>query len=893
MTDDFRTVLDRYIEVNGAQEMNDVDDEYARRLFSPLEEAPHREEVLEAVAVGQLPMPAYVLGDGTTMLMYPEYATLVAEAGGKDRLRDWFVGQWDESQRGHAEQEWQRYRSGQYVTLTEVTPRAMQERDRLVEATAGLTATLDSDPDNDDARRALSSTLDDLDRMLLPLTGYDRRRFGGTLPREELVDEVRQKYLPDADDYRMTLSLNVLNHLGINLYSNLPAILSEAVANAWDADATRVDIDIDAPNETVTISDNGIGMTRREINQRYLNVGYRRREDEQNVAASTTLRRRPVMGRKGIGKLSLFSIAKSIEVQSRARRPVGDSEAELQRSALILDLDDIMGKIAGHDVATYSPTTIEADPSLGEPGTKLILTRPRKELNKTAAHLRRRLARRFAMVSDTFEIRVDGHAITLADRDLAKRCRYLWVYGPKDYRDRVKAMVKGAERVRENDGSTKGGNQVQGWIGSATTSTELKPVDEQDETLNRISVLVRGKLAQEDVLESIAQGGIFTKFLSGEIYADFLDEDAQDDIATSSRQGIVEDDPRFMDFKQFMAERIASIGTDWNNFREQDGVDDATKLVPAIEDWLKGFKGDTRTQAARFVARVNSIAADDAQRRQLLGSAVIAFERLRRRDRISEINAADDANLPALIDAFKNVDDVEAAMYFDIVQQRLEIIRKFETLTDDNALENILRDYLFEHLWLLDPAWDRATEGNMETTIAKLINKKKGPKDRVDIKYRKIGGEHVIVELKRAGRTVSTGELLTQTEKYRGKVLDALRHAAGSDVDVQVVCVVGTDLSDWAKDGGRERSRRSLAPYNTRVVMYQELVQNALQTYQAYLDANREVGAVRDVLHAMETQMTAGPAATDASGPDAAAQGPGDATDASTDAVEGPTAPQS
>ena len=42
----------------------------------------------------------------------------------------------------------------------------------------------------------------------------------------------------------MSLSLNVLNHLGINLYSNIPAVLSEIVANSWDADAKRVDITI-------------------------------------------------------------------------------------------------------------------------------------------------------------------------------------------------------------------------------------------------------------------------------------------------------------------------------------------------------------------------------------------------------------------------------------------------------------------------------------------------------------------------------------------------------------------------------------------------------------------------------------------------------------------------
>jgi hypothetical protein len=44
------------------------------------------------------------------------------------------------------------------------------------------------------------------------------------------------------DHYRMTVDLNVLDHLGINLYSNIAAVLTEAVANAWDADAVNVEI---------------------------------------------------------------------------------------------------------------------------------------------------------------------------------------------------------------------------------------------------------------------------------------------------------------------------------------------------------------------------------------------------------------------------------------------------------------------------------------------------------------------------------------------------------------------------------------------------------------------------------------------------------------------------
>lgn len=58
--------------------------------------------------------------------------------------------------------------------------------------------------------------------------------------------------------YKMSINLQVLNHLGLNLYSNTSAVLSEVVANAWDADATQVDIKISG--DTITITDNGNGM---------------------------------------------------------------------------------------------------------------------------------------------------------------------------------------------------------------------------------------------------------------------------------------------------------------------------------------------------------------------------------------------------------------------------------------------------------------------------------------------------------------------------------------------------------------------------------------------------------------------------------------------------------
>src|SRR5260221_4517845 len=109
----------------------------------------------------------------------------------------------------------------------------------------------------------------------------------------------------------MRIRLNALEHLGMNLYSNVPAVLSEIVANSWDADAETVNVTIDKVNESITIEDDGIGMDRDDVIDHFLTVGFKRRAEAGGL---TPVKKRKPMGRKGIGKLSSFSIASVVDV---------------------------------------------------------------------------------------------------------------------------------------------------------------------------------------------------------------------------------------------------------------------------------------------------------------------------------------------------------------------------------------------------------------------------------------------------------------------------------------------------------------------------------------------------------------------------------------------------
>lgn len=213
---------------------------------------------------------------------------------------------------------------------------------------------------------------------------------------------------PD-NKFEMTVDLNVLEHLGINLYSNIAAVFTEAVANAWDADASSVRIRVDPNNEWIEIEDDGIGMSVEDLNGRYLRVGYRRRDEDVEHGCKTA-KGRPVMCRKGLGKLSLFSIADVIEVQSAKD---GD------KHGFRMTVSDI--KKAVQDKQKYHPEPLVDDTLTVTQGTKLVLREiKRQRLGKGVAALRKRLARRFSIIGQAngFEIKNRGH---IRDREASRR----------------------------------------------------------------------------------------------------------------------------------------------------------------------------------------------------------------------------------------------------------------------------------------------------------------------------------------------------------------------------------------------------------------------------------------------------------------------------------------
>ena len=657
--------------------------------------------------------------------------------------------------------------------------------------------------------------------------------------------------------YQMTINLNVLNHLGINLYSNIPAVLSEVVANSWDADATNVNIEIG--KEQITITDDGHGMTLDDINGKYLEVGYERRKHE---AVKTEIYDRNVMGRKGIGKLSLFSIAKVVSVESFK---------DESRNGFVMSTDEIANHIKKEESGLYEPTSMpESEMVLDSKGTRIVLTDLKKRVTiATPDYVKKRLARRFSIIGDEnkFTVRVDGTPISITDRDYFHKLQYLWHYGDKseeyiklcDNSDNFEHKEKREGLIQYEHNTQEKTYHVKGWIGTVTTPAVLTDKD-VNENLNKIVIMVRGKLAQEDILEDIREAGFYNKYLIGEIHADFLDENDLLDIATSNRQEIIKDDQRYTSLRDWIKSELSYIRVKWDELRALQ-INEEAQQIPAIKEWLHELPPQKREQAGELINKIAKLDIDEPKDRNLFYKhTALAFENLLYKKSLDQLDKISTETLPIFLEILGNFDDFEASLYYQIIQERLGIISALKDKVEDNSVEKTIQKFLYEHLWLLDPSWDRATETPfMEQNVqkefgklnAKLTDKEKS--GRYDIKYKKTAGKHVIIELKRANRKLDQHDLVKQVEKYGGALKKIIQNT-GKNEPVEMVCLVGKPLVQWADSDGRETSRRAMAEQNVRVVLYDELIEDAYRNYNAFLQLRHEHGRVYRLIKNLEIE---------------------------------------
>lgn len=652
----------------------------------------------------------------------------------------------------------------------------------------------------------------------------------------------------------MSLSLNVLNHLGLNLYSNVPAVLSEAVANAWDADAEHVDVDILPDEDRIEIIDDGHGMDEHDVNNRYLRVGYRRRQDEDRPNR-TPKHDRPVMGRKGIGKLSLFSIARTVEVYTRK-----DGE----RHAFRMNVDEIKEAIGQEEAGngsmepqSYVPTVIDGFPDDVDRGTKIVLKDLKKRVHTAESALRKRLARRFSILGSEFDftIRVNGEEIDITDRDYFHKVQFLWTFGNDEYVEYCRD-----QKLKEHEhrpATTENGYEVEGWIGTVEKPRDL--VEDypgegtEADDLNKVSLMVRGKMAKPDLLEDFNDGRMYTKYLVGEIHADFLDYDDEEDIATSNREDVVKDDERYQELLEFLRDELNHIANRWGYLRNEQGSEEARKS-PVIDMWYESLSPDNREEAQKLFGKINQMAVNDEEdRKELFKYGVLAFEDLKYKENLEQLEATSASELGEVSRILDDLEDLDATRFHQTVTQRLQVIEKLQQQLEEDALETVLQEHLGEHPWLLDPSWERAagTDRMEEWMRVDYLEEEDEAAGRLDLKCVRAAGKHIFIDLKRPDYEPTLSELQSQAADYRESLETMLRKQGRAGGATEVVIVVG-HLPEPEDDDRSRRSRRALDLEDGRVLQYDNMLAETRELYESYIDNRSGAGRVSRLIDEIE-----------------------------------------
>lgn len=124
------------------------------------------------------------------------------------------------------------------------------------------------------------------------------------------------------------ISPRLIDLFGRELVARAEGALAELVKNAYDSDATRVQLkfrDVKQPGGNVTITDDGDGMNLEDLEKKWMLIGTKNKLDEP-----LTRKRRRKVGEKGIGRLGAHKLSNRTILRTKKR---GSSEW------IVLDID--------------------------------------------------------------------------------------------------------------------------------------------------------------------------------------------------------------------------------------------------------------------------------------------------------------------------------------------------------------------------------------------------------------------------------------------------------------------------------------------------------------------------------------------------------------------------
>lgn len=605
----------------------------------------------------------------------------------------------------------------------------------------------------------------------------------------------------------MDFAGSLVRHLGLQMYSGAVPAIAELVANAYDADATSVQIEVplDTPldaNSEIVIRDDGLGMTFEDVNEKYLLVGRDRRASSGDRSPGGRL----VLGRKGLGKLAGFGIAKIVTITT-----VSDGHLTSFR----MSYDDLVNS----NTNTYRPVVLEDRvllPDDARPnGTEVRLTQLQLKNRIPSASFRRSMGRRFSILSNAFHVTLNNDALASDETEL--QFRY-----PEDGRNTV---------------DLPGVGTVQWWVGF----TE-KPIKNDD--IRGISVLSRGKLVQTPFFFDMSggtQNQLGLQYLTGEVFVDGLDSYSDDLIATD-RATVLWEHPIAQPILEWGQNMLRESLRKWaaaRAKRQKERLRVSTTYMKRLEKFPERQQKEL-LKAIQTLADFPTIESDRLD--QIVEILLNAYDNEHFFALLKELNELTETDQESIHNLMTEWDILEAIQAAQLVRGRVVVIQTLKRLIKERAPEKpTMQDFLREHPWVIDPMWQLLHhERSLETVLRETFHSEISEGDQRRLDFLCIGDSStaIVVEVKRPGDKIGLKEL-SQLRGYVNTLRD--RNEKAGNFSTKRSRILGVMIHSGLKEEpGINSELQDMIKSGYRISPWDHLLEAAERLHRDYLNVITE-----------------------------------------------------
>ncbi|MDU2108484.1 endonuclease NucS domain-containing protein [Clostridium sp.] len=547
------------------------------------------------------------------------------------------------------------------------------------------------------------------------------------------------------EDVNLTLSfdLNTLDHLGVKLYYEIPSMLAELISNSWDADAHEITIRLnDLEDKSIIFSDDGEGMNFEELNDCYLKIGRNRRVE---TGESKTAEGRYILGKKGLGKLSVFGVGKVITVTSIKDNLLNSFE---------MNYEDIK-----NSNGTYNPKIIKYnEPTQLSKGTTICISEIQRKSPFDINSLAISLSSRFNVFCEDFKVNLIYNDSTTKSVTNSlyndEITQFTWNI-PSDFKDKL--SDKEFNFLIENN--------INGSINTAEKPLITKK--------RGIILYSRGKLVQEPkAFNERANDHVF-QYMFGSINVDFLDSDPSIDYTSTNRKYLVwdiDENNCLSELYDIISKMVSITSTDWKNKRkkckEQDILDN---FGTDVQSWVKELDEIEKPIASKLTNAI--LSNDNIDNQEALEYITGIQEMFDFKSFQNFAHKLDSLNMLGSENAIKLLNDwqlIESKEMAKIAIGRIKTIDQFEKYINENASETkVIQKFLEEFPWLLD---SKMSKFEREVTFSNLLKRNYNDdflpekNRRIDFLCSNENGVIHIIELKRPNIKITIKEIQQITE---------------------------------------------------------------------------------------------------------------------------------